>query len=157
MIDMIEMLLVNEKQMLHLGTALAPHLRAGDVLLLRGDVGAGKTVLARGIARGLGIKEPITSPTFTLLHTYEDGRLPFTHFDLYRLTGEDDFYDAGLSEYLGGTAVSVVEWPQCCEGAMPSAHLDIHIQYGEETGTRILRITAKGSFREVKWDEIISD
>ena len=92
------------------GLALADSMRPGDIVFLTGDLGAGKSVLARGIAAGLGVQGPMPSPTFTLMQPYE-GRLPVYHFDLYRLEGPDELFEAGLEEYLYGDGVSLVEWP----------------------------------------------
>lgn len=96
------------------GERLAGVLQAGDVLLLLGNLGAGKSELTRGIARGLGIHQPVTSPSFTILNVYDDGRLPLYHFDWYRLQSVDELYEMGMEEYLGGDGVAVVEWPGQC-------------------------------------------
>jgi len=133
--------------MLVLGTSLAARLLSGDVLLLYGELGAGKTVLTRGIARGMNISEPILSPTFTLFHRYE-GEPPLHHFDLYRLCGGQSFDEAGLSEHIGGDAVSIIEWPERCINALPAKHLKIYIQYGEEE-SRTVTIVPHGGFREI--------
>lgn len=138
-----------EKETEQLGMSLAAQLRPGDVLLLRGELGAGKSVLARGIARGLGVEGPVSSPTFTLLNCHE-GRYPLHHFDLYRLEDADEFEAAGLAEYVGGAAVSVLEWPERAMEALPACHLDIQIAYGAETGERIITLTAAGGFREME-------
>ena len=92
------------------GQALGALLAPGDVVLLSGDLGAGKSVLARGLARGIGITQAMPSPTFTLMQPYR-GRIPFYHFDLYRLDDPDQFYEAGLDEFIGGDGAAVVEWP----------------------------------------------
>ena len=99
------------------GRALGGQLRPGDVILLTGDLGAGKSVLARGLARGLGITQAMPSPTFTLMQPYE-GRIPFYHFDLYRLDDPDQFFEAGLDEYVGGDGAAVIEWPDRAELAL---------------------------------------
>ncbi len=130
------------------GRLLASRLRTGDVLLLRGDLGAGKTTLARGIARGLGVEGPVASPTFTLLCCHE-GRVPLRHFDLYRLTDADEFESAGLADYIGGDSVSLIEWPERCEGALPETHLEIRIDYGDDADAREITLTPRGAFREV--------
>ncbi|MBF0110983.1 MAG: tRNA (adenosine(37)-N6)-threonylcarbamoyltransferase complex ATPase subunit type 1 TsaE [Magnetococcales bacterium] len=96
-----------------MGHWLARSLEPGGVILLLGAVGAGKSVLARGIIRGLGHEDPyITSPTFTLVNTYTQGRLPVYHFDLYRLESIEALYDSGAGEYLEAAGVCVVEWPE---------------------------------------------
>ena len=94
-----------------LGRALGEHLRAGDIALLHGDLGAGKSVFTRGLARGCGVDEPMPSPTFTLMAAYR-GRIPFYHFDLYRLEGPDEYFEAGLDEFIGGDGAAAIEWPE---------------------------------------------
>jgi len=140
---------VNAGETERIGMHIAAQLRAGDVLLLSGDLGAGKTVFARGVARGLGVSGPVASPTFVLLHCHA-GLIPLHHFDLYRLSGTDAFYEAGLSDYLGGDAVSLVEWPERCPGAMPECCLEIRIRYGPEDDERRIEIRPRGGFREVR-------
>lgn len=138
----------SEMETERIATALAAQLRPGDVLLLRGELGAGKTVFARGIARGLGITGPISSPTFTLLNCHE-AAVPLHHFDLYRLEDADEFYAAGLQDAIGAPAVAIIEWPERAEEAMPVAHLEIQITYGPQDGERIIDILPVGGFREV--------
>ncbi len=92
------------------GAAMGAHLGPGDALLLAGDLGAGKSVLARGAARALGVLGPMPSPTFTLMQPHQ-GRLPVYHFDLYRLSEADEFYAAGLDEYIDAGGVCLIEWP----------------------------------------------
>jgi len=98
------------EETLEAGNRLALELRAGDVIALDGDLGAGKTHFAKGLARGLGIEQPVTSPTFTLAHEYSGGRLPLFHFDFYRLESEDDRHRIGLEDYLSDDGVLVIEW-----------------------------------------------
>lgn len=137
-----------EKEMLALGMSLAALLRPGDVLLLYGELGAGKTVLTRGITRGLGILEPVLSPTFALFHRYA-GAVSLHHFDLYRLHGERALYEAGLLEYIGGDAVTVIEWPERCLSELPTRHLKIFIEYGEKEDGRTVAVVPHGGFREI--------
>lgn len=139
----------SEAETERIGTSLAPQLRAGDVLLLRGELGAGKTALVRGIARGMGVKEMVSSPTFTLMHVYQ-GCLPLHHLDLYRLADADEFEAAGLGDALGGEAVAVIEWPEMAEEALPEVRLSIAIAYGEGETERQLTLTREGGFREVR-------
>jgi len=93
------------------GRKLAERLRPGDVVLLEGPLGAGKSELARGVAEGLGITETVTSPSFTILNVYESGRVPLYHFDWYRLESAEEIYEMGMDEYLGGDGIALVEWP----------------------------------------------
>ncbi|WP_262316633.1 tRNA (adenosine(37)-N6)-threonylcarbamoyltransferase complex ATPase subunit type 1 TsaE [Lacticaseibacillus parakribbianus] len=116
---------LNEQQLQALATALAAKLQAGDVLLLDGDLGAGKTSFTKGLASGLGIADYIKSPTFTIIREYQDGRLPLYHMDIYRLE-DGGAGDLGLEEYFEGDGVSVVEWPEFLGDALPEAYLMIH-------------------------------
>ncbi|WP_203623205.1 MULTISPECIES: tRNA (adenosine(37)-N6)-threonylcarbamoyltransferase complex ATPase subunit type 1 TsaE [unclassified Lacticaseibacillus] len=125
--------------------AVAPKLQAGDILLLDGDLGAGKTSFTKGLARGLGITDYIKSPTFTLIREYPDGRLPLYHMDLYRLEG-GGAGDLGLEEYFEGDGVSVVEWPDYLGEAMPDAYLLIHFLKDEvDDNKRTLTFEAVGA------------
>lgn len=116
----------SEQDTLAFASRLSPMLAAGDTVLLTGDLGAGKSVLARGIARGMGIAGPMPSPTFTLMVPYEAGGRKLYHFDLYRLSDPDEYYAAGLDEFVGGDGVAVVEWPQMAElDASPALHIEL--------------------------------
>ncbi len=132
-----------------LGAALARQLLPGDVLILEGDLGAGKSEFTRGIARGLGIAGPVASPSFTILNVYDEGRVPLYHFDWYRLSGVDELYDMGLDEYLGGDGIAVVEWPSRCPEAIPEDYLLVTITPLDETG-RDITWTPKGAFRKME-------
>ncbi|QTE68215.1 tRNA (adenosine(37)-N6)-threonylcarbamoyltransferase complex ATPase subunit type 1 TsaE [Clostridiales bacterium] len=110
-----------------LGEKLAGRLRPGDVLLLEGDLGAGKSELTRGIAKGLGVAETVTSPSFTILNVYESGRCPLYHFDWYRLESSEELYELGMDEYLGGDGIAVVEWPGRCPDAVPESAVRIRM------------------------------
>ena len=125
--------------------ALGENLRPGDIVLLTGDLGAGKSVLARGIARAFGIEGPMPSPTFTLLIPYE-GREKFYHYDLYRLADPDEFYAAGLDEYLGGDGICVIEWPQMAE-LEPEPAVCIEITRGACEDERRSALTCAGFAR----------
>ena len=102
------------------GRALAASLRAGDVLALDGDLGAGKTHFVKGIAAGLGCEGDVTSPTFTLVHEYTGGRLPLFHFDFYRLESESETLRLGLDDYLGAGGVLVIEWAGKFPAVLPA-------------------------------------
>lgn len=121
-----------------LGEKLASRLKAGDVVVLEGELGAGKSELARGIARGLGVMETVTSPSFTILNVYESGRCPLYHFDWYRLESEEELYELGMDEYLGGDGIAVIEWAERCPEAVPENVIRIRL---EVTGGESRRIT----------------
>ena len=112
---------------------LAPMLAAGDTVLMYGDLGAGKSVFARGIARGMGVVGAMPSPTFTLMIPYEAGGRKLYHFDLYRLADPDEYEAAGLDEFVGGDGVAVVEWPQMAELApWPALRVMLSRMAGDE-------------------------
>lgn len=134
------------------GERLARQLRAGDVLLLQGNLGAGKSELTRGIARGLGVTDTVTSPSFTILNVYEDGQVPLYHFDWYRLQSAEELYEMGMDEYLGGDGVAVVEWPSQCPEAIPEDCLEVAIEPLGESERR-LTLTPRGAFRDVKMED----
>jgi tRNA threonylcarbamoyladenosine biosynthesis protein TsaE len=125
----------------------------GDVYLLAGELGAGKTCLAQGIARGLGVKEYTSSPSFVVIKEYR-GRLPMYHVDLYRLSRIEEMLDLGLESYLYGSGVCVVEWAERLGGLRPAEHLLVSIRYRGDR-ERLLRFEAKGKRYEdflAKWD-----
>ena len=129
-----------------LGEHLAKQLQAGDVILLEGELGAGKSELARGIARGLGVAETVTSPSFTILNVYESGSLPLYHFDWYRLESAEELFELGMDEYLGGDGVALVEWPERCPEAVPETCLRIRM-IPEGESVRRLEAETVGGFR----------
>ena len=131
-----------------LGERLAKQLKAGDVILLEGELGAGKSELARGVAKGLGVQETVTSPSFTILNVYESGRIPLYHFDWYRLESAEELYELGMDEYLGGDGIAIVEWPGRCQDAVPEDCLLIRIEAKGETSRRITE-EARGGFRAI--------
>lgn len=132
-----------------LGRRLAEKLRPGDVLLLWGNLGAGKSEMTRGIAEGLGVTATVTSPSFTILNVYDDGRAPLYHFDWYRLESAEELYEMGMDEYLGGDGVAVVEWPSQCEEAIPETHLAVKLEpVGENE--REITLTPMGGFRPLE-------
>lgn len=106
---------------------LARSLRAGDVIALTGPMGAGKTAFCGGLAQGLGIAGPVTSPTYTIVNEYQ-GRLPLFHFDLYRLGGEEELYDLGWEDYLARGGVCVLEWPEVAPEVMEEANIHVSIR-----------------------------
>lgn len=124
-----------------LGAQLAARLRPGDVVAYTGDLGAGKTAFTRGIARGLGIPERVTSPTFTIVNEYEGGRLPLFHFDLYRLGDPEELFDIGWEDYLARGGVCAVEWSEIVSDALEDGVLRVDIRRGAGEGERIITIT----------------
>ena len=123
-----------------LGAALANVLTPGTVIAYRGDLGAGKTAFTRGLARGLGCDELVTSPTYTIVNEYLGGRLPLFHFDMYRLTSSDDLWDIGWEDYLERGGVCAVEWSENVADAMEDA-ISVTI---EKLGETTRRITVEG-------------
>ena len=122
----MEFILENEEQTKQLAQKLAQFLQPQDVLLLDGDLGAGKTTFTKGLASGLGIKKNVKSPTFTLIREYQEGRLPLYHMDVYRLE-ETGGADLGLEEYFNADGVSVVEWSQFVAEDLPDTYLLIKL------------------------------
>lgn len=120
-----------------LGARIAERLRAGDIVLLSGDLGAGKTTLARGACRALGFTGPVTSPTFTIGQRYQGGRLPISHLDLYRLQTLEGEDPALLDDYLGPDGVAFVEWPGAGAGRLGRPALEVRLAHESEERRRI--------------------
>ncbi len=123
-----------------IGERLGQMLPAGTVIAYEGDLGAGKTAFTRGLARGLGYKDPVTSPTYTIVNEYLGGRLPLFHFDMYRLRSSDDLFDIGWEDYLDRNGICAVEWSENVADALENA-LVVRI---EKTGDESRRITVEG-------------
>ena len=135
-----ELIIKNENETREFALKLADELKAGDVLALIGDLGTGKTALTKYIAQGLGIKDSIVSPTFTIVREYTDGRLPLYHFDVYRLADSEEMFNIGAEEYFyekGG--VCVIEWAELIDEIIPEEAIRIQIGYGRGEGERIYR------------------
>ncbi len=126
-----------------LGNTLARFVKPGFVVCLQGDLGAGKTLFTQGLAAGMGVSDPVTSPTFTLLNIYQ-AEVPVYHFDLYRLEQPEELADIGFTEYLNGDGVAVVEWPDKFSGELPEAYLWIEIKPGDSAAERLIVFQAKG-------------
>ena len=122
------------------GAALAKILPPGAVIAYRGDLGAGKTAFTRGLARGLGVSDPVTSPTYTIVNEYLGGRMPLFHFDMYRLHSSDDLWDIGWEDYLDRGGICAVEWSENVADAMEDAIIITIEKLGDETR----RITVEG-------------
>ncbi len=133
--------LKNEIETKSLGARLANEMQPNQVYALVGDLGAGKTTLAKAIARGLGVSETLTSPTFTIVQEYETGRLPLYHFDVYRVNDEDELFEIGLEDYFHKGGVCLIEWADLIEDLLPEDVITINLSYGEGEGERICSIS----------------
>ena len=125
------------------GKVLGEFIQKGDSVLLYGDLGAGKSVLARGIASALGVNEAMASPTFTLMQPYFGDNFPVYHFDLYRLSGEDELYYSGLEEKIGSDGAALIEWPQQAD-VCPEKRIEIDITRLEDADDRLIEIQIFG-------------
>ena len=128
-----------------LGAKLAQYLQAGDVVLMQGDLGAGKSEFARGVARGLGISGPVPSPSFTILNAYDEGRIPLYHFDWYRIHDPDEIGEMGFEEQLHGDGASLVEWSEQAPEYIPDRALAVRIRALDEN-TREITLEPLGGF-----------
>ena len=122
---------------------MARKATAGDVYTLIGDLGVGKTVFTQGIARGLGITEPISSPTFTIVQEYESGRLPFYHFDVYRIGAPEEMDEIGFADYVYGEGVTMIEWANLIQEILPEHYTQITIEKDLAKGFDYRRITVE--------------
>jgi tRNA threonylcarbamoyladenosine biosynthesis protein TsaE len=122
---------------------VADHVRPGDLLLLVGDLGAGKTTFAQGFARALGVEEPVTSPTFTLARTYP-GRLRMHHVDVYRLDRMAEVGDLALGELIDSNGVTLIEWGDAILAALPPAYLEVRLELSDELDDRDVTVRAVG-------------
>ena len=149
---MIKIITKTPQELEYLGSRMAQLVGPGDFLALDGDLGAGKTLFTQGMAQGLEITEDISSPTFTIIHEYESGRLPLYHMDVYRLKHPEEMYDLGYEEYFYGEGVTVVEWAQIIESLLPDEYLGIEI--GVIPEGRELRFFPHGSRYEHLIEEL---
>lgn len=138
----------SERETVDAGRAFGETLQPGDIVCLHGDLGAGKTAFARGIAASLGIEEPVTSPSFTLVNSYE-GRCTLHHFDAWRVADEDELLAIGFEEYADGRAIVLIEWAERITGLLPDDAIHVHIDRMDDeqphAGTqRRIRIRRKG-------------
>lgn len=124
-----------------LGQKMGREAKPGDVYTLVGDLGVGKTVLTQGIANGLGITEPVNSPTFTIVQEYDEGRLPFYHFDVYRIGDLEEMDEIGYEEYVYGNGLTMIEWSNLIEEILPEKRKEIVIEKDLEKGFDYRRIT----------------
>lgn len=136
---MRELLIRNENETRNFGIQLGNRLKKGDIVCLTGDLGTGKTTLAKAIAEGLLVEEAVTSPTFAIIHEYA-GRIPVYHFDVYRINDIDEMYELGYEEYFFGDGVCIVEWADIIRELIPEGSIFINIEYGKNEDERIYRI-----------------
>ena len=122
------------------GEQLAKDARPGDIYTLDGDLGVGKTIFTKGMAKGLGIEEPVTSPTFTILQEYESGRLPLYHFDVYRIGDPEEMDEIGYEDYFYGQGICLIEWAGLIEELIPKEAVRICIEKDLEKGLDYRRI-----------------
>ncbi|MCQ2491924.1 MAG: tRNA (adenosine(37)-N6)-threonylcarbamoyltransferase complex ATPase subunit type 1 TsaE [Lachnospiraceae bacterium] len=126
-----------------LGKKLGKEAKAGQVLCLYGDLGVGKTVFTQGFAEGLEIEEPISSPTFTIVQVYEEGRLPFYHFDVYRIGDIEEMDEIGYEDYVYGEGVTLIEWANLIEEILPDHYMTVTIEKDLDRGFDYRRITVE--------------
>lgn len=138
------MLSTSEAETLAIAADFASRLRPGDAVSLRGDLGAGKTHFARGVARALGYEGPVSSPSYALVHEYA-GRVPVYHMDLYRLAPGADWEEIGLAHYLEGQGICLVEWPERLPGDGAFFAWDVELSHGAGEHERVIRITPRGA------------
>lgn len=127
-----------------IGIKLGSLCNAGDIICLTGDLGTGKTHMTKGIAQGIGIKDHITSPTFTIVNEYHSGRLKLYHFDVYRVNDPDEIYAIGFDEYIFSDGVSIIEWSNYIEELIPEEHISINIEKLNDKGESYRAITING-------------
>ena len=130
------------------GAAIASCLVPGDVVVLAGELGSGKTTLAQGIAGGLGVTEPVVSPTFAIVREY-DGRVPVAHVDVYRLDHVQELHDLGFEEIVDGSRVVLVEWGELVAPILPLDRVVVRLQPGDDDDARVLDVSAEGADRSV--------
>lgn len=134
----------SDKGTFALGEKLGQAAKAGQIYTLIGDLGVGKTVFTQGMARGLGITEPISSPTFTIIQEYQEGRLPFYHFDVYRIGDIEEMEEIGYDDYFFGQGVCMIEWANLIEELLPEQVIQVKIEKDLEKGFDYRRITITG-------------
>lgn len=135
--------IASEKETERIGEAIGQAAEAGTVVALIGDLGTGKTTLTKSIARGLGVTETVTSPTFNIIREYKSGRIPLYHFDVYRIGDPDEMFELGYEEYFYGDGICVVEWADIIEELLPEDAVIIRIERGADEEEREYRIESE--------------
>lgn len=133
-----------------LGEKLGHLAIPGQIYTLNGDLGVGKTVFTQGVASGLGIKEPVNSPTFTIVQEYEDGRMPFYHFDVYRIGDLEEMEEIGYDDYFFGNGICLIEWAELIQELLPETMISITIEKEPEKGFDYRKITIDGLDLEIE-------
>ena len=123
------------------GRTIGMNAKPGQIYTLTGDLGVGKTVFTQGVAAGLGITEPVNSPTFTIIQEYEDGRLPFYHFDVYRIGDLEEMEEIGYDDYFFGQGICLIEWAELIEEILPEKRFEVTIEKDLEKGFEYRKIT----------------
>ena len=123
------------------GRTIGMNAKPGQIYTLTGDLGVGKTVFTQGVAVGLGITEPVNSPTFTIIQEYEDGRLPFYHFDVYRIGDLEEMEEIGYDDYFFGQGICLIEWAELIEEILPEKRIEVTIEKDLEKGFEYRKIT----------------
>ena len=131
----------SERETWELGEEMGRAALKGQVYSLTGDLGVGKTVFTKGLAAGLGITEPVVSPTFTIVQSYEEGRLPFYHFDVYRISDISEMDEIGYEDYIYGDGVSLIEWADLTPEVLPEHYMEVRIEKDLEQGFDYRRIS----------------
>ena len=134
----------SEKETWEIGNRIAQQCEAGTIVLLHGDLGVGKTVFTKGFAAGLGVEEPVNSPTFTIIQIYESGRLPLYHFDVYRIADVEEMDEIGYEDYFFGDGVCLIEWADLIQEILPPDVIAIEIEKNLEKGFDYRKITIDG-------------
>lgn len=131
----------SERETFEIGFSLGQTCQPGDILLLEGDLGVGKTVFSKGFGKGLGVEEPISSPTFTIVQIYEGGRLPLYHFDAYRIGDVEEMEEIGYEDYFYGQGVCLIEWASIIREILPEGCIVVRIEKDLEQGLQYRKIT----------------
>lgn len=134
----------SEQETFELGKEIGEHAKGGEVFTLEGDLGVGKTVFTKGFAYGLGVRDDVVSPTFTIVQEYEDGRLPFYHFDVYRIGAVEEMDEIGYEDYVYGEGVCLIEWANLIDEILPDHYQKITIRKDLEKGF---------DYREIEMEE----
>lgn len=130
-----------DKDTYEIGKKLGEKAKPGQVICLFGDLGTGKTVFTKGFAQGLGISEPVNSPTFTILQVYDEGRIPLYHFDVYRIQDVEEMYEIGFEDYIYGQGVSLIEWANIIEEILPGDRITVIIEKDLDKGFNYRKLT----------------